>query len=83
MPTPVENPVHVYGLPQTIYKIFFYYAVVENNSPRIVGGVPAAMGEFPYQCFLRGLNQDGVQFNCGCSLLNSNWAVTAAHCTEG
>ena len=63
--------------------MFFCYAIVENNSPRIVGGSPAAVGEFPYQCFMEGMKPDGSQRSCGCSLLNSNWAVTAAHCTAG
>lgn len=47
----------------------------------IVGGETATPGQFP---FMVALN---VQFSagsylCGASLLNSRWAITAAHCVE-
>ncbi|KAJ8719659.1 hypothetical protein PYW08_011834 [Mythimna loreyi] len=48
---------------------------------RIVGGVPAGPGQYPYQAGLLlsiiGLDGTGV---CGGSLLSSNRVVTAAHC---
>ncbi|XP_049838182.1 mite allergen Der f 3-like [Schistocerca gregaria] len=45
---------------------------------RIVNGVEAAPGEFPHQVTLRanGYHQ------CGASILNENWVLTAAHCVE-
>ncbi|CAG4952863.1 unnamed protein product [Colias eurytheme] len=48
---------------------------------RIVGGVPAAPGQYPYQAGLIsdiiGINGNGV---CGGSLISENRVLTAAHC---
>ena len=47
---------------------------------RIVGGSDAMRGEFAYQGLL--LFDEGESDSlCGCSVLNSKWAITAAHCT--
>ncbi|KAH7348225.1 trypsin [Pyrenochaeta sp. MPI-SDFR-AT-0127] len=45
----------------------------------IVGGEPAAAGNFP---FIVSLQRNGAHF-CGGSLLNANTVVTAAHCVAG
>ncbi|XP_058836021.1 chymotrypsin-2-like [Topomyia yanbarensis] len=47
---------------------------------RIVGGSNAAEGQFPYQVSLR--SAAGSHF-CGGSIVNNNWAMSAAHCTVG
>ncbi|CAD0197827.1 unnamed protein product [Chrysodeixis includens] len=48
---------------------------------RIVGGLPSAPGQFPYQAGLlasyQGISGTGI---CGGSLISSNRVVTAAHC---
>jgi len=44
--------------------------------PRIVGGAVVARNELPYQLSLR---YNG-QHICGASVLNTNYAITAAHC---
>ncbi|XP_076818054.1 trypsin-1-like [Clavelina lepadiformis] len=49
-----------------------------ENHQRVVGGTSASLGELPWQ----GLAVVGASL-CGCSLLTSTWAVTAAHCTAG
>ncbi|XP_041432244.1 prostasin-like [Xenopus laevis] len=43
---------------------------------RIVGGQDTVRGEFPWQLSLRKL---GIH-NCGGSLIDSQWAISAAHC---
>ncbi|XP_049799381.1 trypsin delta-like [Schistocerca nitens] len=43
---------------------------------RIINGEPAALGEFPAQLSL----QRNGRHSCGASILNENWALTAAHC---
>ncbi|XP_026731127.1 brachyurin-like [Trichoplusia ni] len=48
---------------------------------RIVGGLPSASGQFPYQAGLlasyQGISGTGI---CGGSLISANRVVTAAHC---
>ncbi|KOB79018.1 Serine protease 17 [Operophtera brumata] len=48
---------------------------------RIVGGVPASLGQYPYQAGLLisiiGFDGNGV---CGGSLISGNRVITAAHC---
>ena len=58
---------------------------VEQPQPRIVGGTNAIRGEFPYQGVLEIEDRTGPVSGftiCGCSLIHSRWAVTAAHCVE-
>lgn len=45
---------------------------------RIVGGLEAAPGQFPYQAAIRTRNNEHL---CGGALLNRHWIVSAAQCT--
>ncbi|XP_071854168.1 uncharacterized protein [Apostichopus japonicus] len=44
---------------------------------RIIGGANAPLGQYPWQGLLVS-----TQYTCGCSLINREWAITAAHCVE-
>lgn len=55
------------------------YQPIPNTEMRIVGGMIAREGSWPWQLSLR--NDDGVL--CGGSILSSQWIITAAHCVEG
>lgn len=55
-------------------------AIPQDDFTLIVGGSPAASGEFPYIVSLQ--NSRGSHF-CGGSLLNANTVITAGHCAEG
>ena len=49
-------------------------------SSRIVGGIQAQKGEWPWQALLA--SPGGAQF-CGGSLIADKWVLTASHCLEG
>ncbi|XP_068228256.1 serine proteinase stubble isoform X2 [Palaemon carinicauda] len=49
---------------------------------RIVGGHEASYGEWPWQVSLRQWRTVTFLHKCGATLLNENWAITAAHCVE-
>lgn len=57
--------------PSTLEPIF--------GAPRIIGGEDALPGEFPWQCYIR--NTD-VILDCGASLINSRFILTAGHCVQ-
>jgi hypothetical protein len=52
-------------------------AASAQPSAKIIGGTPAAAGEFPYQVLL-----DANGFQCGGSIVSPTRVVTAAHCLE-
>ncbi|CAG2120839.1 unnamed protein product, partial [Medioppia subpectinata] len=54
-----------------------------NKGSRIVGGVPATQEQGTHQCSLHAEGWFGKSHICGCSLYGKNFAITAAHCTDG
>jgi len=53
--------------------------------PRIVGGRPAADGEYPWMVALLDADESNEYdgFYCGASLIHPYWVLTAAHCVLG
>ncbi|XP_055848612.1 trypsin-2 [Episyrphus balteatus] len=65
------------------WTIFLIPLLIENSlsksaNVRIVNGKIATAGEFTYQLSLRR-NSKHI---CGASVLNNQWAISAAHCVE-
>lgn len=52
------------------------------TDPFIIGGVPAAPGEFPHQMILH-TSSSLSSLRCGAVLLSATQALTAAHCVDG
>ncbi|KAL7020964.1 hypothetical protein ACKWTF_011690 [Chironomus riparius] len=50
-------------------------------APRIVGGNDAALGQFPYFMSIR--YGDTLRHGCGSGIINTRFAITAAHCLNG
>ncbi|KAM4624291.1 tryptase-2-like isoform 2-T2 [Polymixia lowei] len=47
---------------------------------RIVGGDPAPVGDWCWQVSIHYKTHQGFRHNCGGSLINNEWVLTAAHC---
>jgi len=57
---------------------------LNHKQPKIVGGVAAADGAYPWQVSLgvSWIADPGRAHFCGGSIYNERWIVTAAHCLE-
>jgi trypsin len=53
-----------------------------NDTIRIIGGVDAEEGEFPYLASLQMRTRKGLQHFCGGSLLDATTVLTAGHCVR-
>jgi hypothetical protein len=55
----------------------FFTGIKYAPDTKIIGGTDAVISEFPWQIFFKSGN-----YMCGGSLIDNQWVVTAAHCTE-
>lgn len=58
---------------------------LEGKTPKIVNGIEAVAGQFPWQVSL-GVSWIASTFDahfCGGAIFNEKWIVTAAHCVDG
>lgn len=58
---------------------------IQNEETRIIGGETTEIGEFPWIALLRYRNVDGTDagFQCGGTIINNRYVLTAAHCLRG
>lgn len=53
---------------------------VLSNEQEIIGGTPAALGQFPWQARLTEGPSEGVSHVCSGSLIHPSWVLTTATC---
>merc|ERR1719186_905835 len=54
---------------------------IKGPDPKIVGGTDATMNEYPWIAHLLVTYAGDGSYNCGGSLIASQWILTAEHCT--
>jgi len=55
---------------------------IANRATKIVNGTTTEVNEYPWQVYLQITTAQGI-FACGGSIINTQWVLTAAHCTAG
>lgn len=78
------NHTYIYHFIEVIYNHYYISRFTEtfaDEPEAIVGGTPAALGEFPHQVSLQSSPSYSSHF-CGGSIIASDRVLTAAHCVE-
>lgn len=69
-----------------LYLLTFavYLHLTVNNAfeikPRIINGLPAKTGDFPFFAYLQCFKENNIMKHCGSTIISDEWIVTAAHC---
>ncbi len=61
-----------------LFNVLLICSAVDDDTSRIVGGIPAAKGQFPFMAGIR--RRPGKTPTCGGSIINAKFVLTAAHC---
>ncbi|KAK6165604.1 hypothetical protein SNE40_022502 [Patella caerulea] len=65
-----------------VLALLLVAAIAEAQNQRIVGGQDAEPHSHPWQVSLRRRDGNSWSHICGAVMINSNWALTAAHCID-
>lgn len=63
-----------------VISLFLFLAQGSSFTQRIFSGSIAPAGRFPYQAYISIIINTTHKQECGGSLLNNEWVLTAAHC---
>jgi len=64
------------------FLLFLISGQVDGASLRIIGGVRAVKGEYPWMVSIQFNGMTGLQHLCGGAIINETHIVTAAHCVD-
>jgi hypothetical protein len=79
---PKNQEVFAKAFPHINQEILNQNQIVGDKPINVIvnGGLPAVLGQFPYQVLMyMGVNNT-IQYTCGGVLIKRNWVLTAAHC---
>ncbi|KAG6464633.1 hypothetical protein O3G_MSEX014638 [Manduca sexta] len=64
------------------WKILASFDCGDSAADRIIGGVNAALGQFPWIARLGYTDEDDIDWMCGGALITDRHVLTAAHCVQ-
>ncbi len=66
-----------------LFAVLFAAAAGHAAQAQIIGGDDARIGNWPGIASLQAVSGQTVYHLCGATMISAEWALTAAHCTEG
>eukprot|EP00095_Tigriopus_kingsejongensis_P001541 snap_masked-scaffold424_size175595-processed-gene-0.2 protein:Tk01541 transcript:snap_masked-scaffold424_size175595-processed-gene-0.2-mRNA-1 annotation:"hypothetical protein DAPPUDRAFT_305317" len=80
LPQPSQALVNRFA-PSEIEQPYMQCGVSRNANRRIMGGLDAGYGQFPWTAHIK-IRGPSIDKECGGTLINQRWILTAGHCTQ-